>query len=124
MKIAITATAPTLDSNIDPRFGRCAYFLIVDSDTMQLEAIDNANNALGGGAGIQSAQMVAEQDVKTVVTGNCGPNAFSVFAQADIQVVTGVAGKVRDVIEQLKSGKLNSADGPNVQSHFGMNKPG
>jgi predicted Fe-Mo cluster-binding NifX family protein/ferredoxin len=121
MRIAVTSTGPTLDDNVEARFGRCPYFLIIDTDTMQYEAIENANIALGGGAGIQSAQLMSEKDVTTVLTGNCGPNAYSVFGQAGIQVIVGVSGLVRNAVEQFKTGAFSSASGPNVASHFGVN---
>jgi len=120
MKIAVTSTGPTLDDNVEARFGRCPYFLIIDTDTIQLEAIENPNMALGGGAGIQSAQLMSEKGVTTVLTGNCGPNAFNVFGQAGIQVIVGVSGSVRNAVEQFKTGSLSSASGPNVASHFGV----
>lgn len=120
MKIAVTATGPALNDTVEVRFGRCAYFLIIDTDTMQFEAMENPNLALGGGAGIQSAQLMSEKGVKTVLTGNCGPNAFNVFGQAGIQVIVGVSGPVRHAVEQFKAGALSSASSPNVASHFGM----
>ena len=124
MKIAVTSTGPTLDDMIEARFGRCAYFLIVDLDTMEFEAFQNPNIALGGGAGIQSAQLMAEKGVSTVLTGNCGPNAFQTFGAANIQVITGVSGRVRQAVEQYKSGALSNTTTPNVQSHFGMGTGG
>lgn len=120
MKIAITSTGPTLDDMVETRFGRCPYFLIVDTDTMALEAIDNPNRALGGGAGIQSAQMMASKGVAAVLTGTCGPNAFQVFGAAGLEVITGVQGPVREAVAQFKAGALNPSDAPNVESHFGM----
>jgi len=95
--------------------------LIIDTDTMQFEAIENPNIAIGGGAGIQSAQLMSEKGVTVVLTGNCGPNAFNVFGQAGIQVIVGVSGAVRNAIEQFKAGAFSSASGPNVDSHFGVN---
>jgi predicted Fe-Mo cluster-binding NifX family protein/NAD-dependent dihydropyrimidine dehydrogenase PreA subunit len=120
MKIAVTAKGKALDDQVDPRFGRCPYFLVVDTDTMDFEAIENSNAALGGGAGIQSGQLMAEHDVKCVLTGNCGPNAFQTLGAADIQVIVGVSGIVRQAVEQFKSGALSSTSDPNVASHFGM----
>jgi predicted Fe-Mo cluster-binding NifX family protein/ferredoxin len=120
MKIAVTSTGPELESAVEMRFGRCAYFLIIDTDTMQLEALQNPNVTMGGGAGIQSAQMMAEKGVQTVLTGNCGPNAFQVFGAAGIQVIVGVNGTVREAVETFKSGAYSAADGANVASHFGM----
>jgi len=119
MKIAVTSTGPSLDDNVEARFGRCPYFLIIDTDTMRYEAIENPNIALGGGAGIQSAQLMSEKGVTVVLTGNCGPNAFNVFGQAGVQVIVGVSGPVRSAVEQFKTGAFSSASGPNVASHFG-----
>jgi len=124
MKIAVTSTGPTLDDMMEARFGRCPYFLIIDLDTMEFEAFENPNIALGGGAGIQSAQLMAEKGVSTVLTGNCGPNAFQTFGAANIQVITGVSGRVRQAVEQYKSGALSNTTTPNVQSHFGMGTGG
>ncbi len=119
MKIAITSTGPGLDDTVETRFGRCAYFVIIDPDTLEFESIQNPNIAAGGGAGIQSAQLMADKDVSTMLTGNCGPNAFRTFGAAEIQVITGVSGQVREAIQKYKSGQLDSASAPNVQSHFG-----
>lgn len=124
MKTAITSTGPDLDAHVDPRFGRCAYFLIVDTDSMEFEAIENPNLALGGGAGVQSAQMMADRGVESVLTGNCGPNAFQVFDAAGIQVVVGVSGSIHDAVNDYKEGSLEVAAEPNVGRHFGMGSQG
>ena len=121
MKIAVTSTGPTLDDTVEARFGRCAYFLIIDTEILECEPIENPNIALGGGAGIQSAQLMSEKGVTAVLTGNCGPNAFNVFGQAGIQVIVGVSGPVRNAVEQFKASAFTSASGPSVSSHFGMN---
>ncbi len=120
MKIAISSTGPSLDEQVEMRFGRCACFLIVDPQTLEFDAVENPNIAAGGGAGIQSAQMLADKNVTDILTGNCGPNAFSTFGAAGIQVITGVSGTVRDAVEQYNAGKLKPTDAPNVTSHFGM----
>ncbi len=123
MKIAVTSTGPSIDNDVEIRFGRCAYFLVIDPDTMAFEAMENPNIALGGGAGIQSAQLMSDKGVTTVMTGNCGPNAFNVFGQAGIQVIVGVSGTVRSVVEQFKTGAFSFTSGPNVASHFGIGAP-
>jgi predicted Fe-Mo cluster-binding NifX family protein/ferredoxin len=120
MKIAVTSKGNNFDDQVDPRFGRCSYFLIIETETMKLDPIENPNIALGGGAGIQSAQLMAERDVKVILTGNCGPNAFQTMNAAGIEVIVGVSGKVRDVVEQFKSGLYSTTQAPNVVSHFGM----
>ena len=120
MKIAISATGPTLDAEVDPRFGRCQHFIIADTETLKFEAVENSSAAASGGAGISTAQMIASKGVEVVLTGNCGPNAYQVLSSAGIQVVTGVSGKVKDAIEGYKSGKFQSSSQPNVSDHFGM----
>ena len=119
MKIAVTAKGSDLDSNVDARFGRCRYFLVIDSDTLAYQAFENSNAQAGGGAGISSAQVMVDQDVACVLTGNCGPKAFRVLAEADIDVIVGCSGCVRDVVEQYKNGELSATSQANVNSHFG-----
>ncbi len=120
MKIAVSSSGPSLDAPIDPRFGRCQYFIIVDSDTMQFEAIPNPNIAAGGGAGIQSAQLVANKGAQVVITGGCGPNAFQTLSAAGVQLITGLAGTVREAVELYKSGQLQPSSQPSTAAHFGM----
>jgi len=108
LKIAISATAPSLDAEVDPRFGRCRYFVLIDPDNMEFEAIENANLMASGGAGIASAQTVARKGVQIVLTGDCGPNAYRTLEAAGIQVVTGVSGNIRKAIEQYKSGEFKT----------------
>jgi predicted Fe-Mo cluster-binding NifX family protein len=122
MKIAITATAASLDADIDPRFGRCQYFVIVDPETTGFEVLENSGAMSGGGAGIATAQMIVGKGVEAVLTGNCGPNAYEVLEAAGIKVVTGVSGKVRQAIEDYRSGKLKATSQPNVPGHFGMGR--
>ena len=122
MKIAVTATGPSLDDQVEPRFGRAPYYLFIDPETMEFEAIQNPNVAAGGGAGIQSAQLMSEHGVQYVLTGNCGPNAFQVFGAAGIQVIVGVSGTTRQAVEQFKSGAFSVSNQPNVASHFGMGR--
>ena len=120
MKICITATGQGLDAEIDPRFGRCQYFTIIDPDTMQFESIENSSIGASGGAGIQAAQFVANKGVEVVLTGNAGPNAYNTLQAAGISVITGVSGKVRQAVDGYKNGKLQPpASGPTVGSHFG-----
>jgi len=120
MKIAISATGPSLDAEVDPRFGRCPYFIITDPDTMQFEAMDNSSAMAAGGAGISTAQMIASKGVEVVLTGNCGPNAYQVLAASGLQVITGASGKISDAIQAYKSGQLQATSQANVASHFGM----
>jgi len=121
MKIVITASGPDMDSQVDPRFGRCEYFIFIDSETSEFEAIANASGQAMGGAGIQAAQAVANTGAEGVVTGNVGPNAFQTLAAAGIRIFTGAqGGSVKDALEKFKKGELQEAGGASVGSHAGM----
>jgi len=120
MRIAVSATGPSLDAEVDPRFGRCQYFIIVDPQTLEFETVDNVNISASGGAGIATAQMMANKGVQVVLTGNTGPNAYQTLTAAGIQVVSGVSGTVKDAIQGYRAGKFQSSSQPNVSGHFGM----
>lgn len=120
MKVAVSSTGSTLDAPVDPRFGRCRTLLFIETDTMAFEAIDNSNSSLGGGAGIQTAQVVAHRGAKAVLTGSCGPNAFQTLNAAGIEMFMGCSGTVSEVMAQFKAGQLQAAAAPNAISHVGL----
>ena len=120
MKVAISSSGRDLDSQIDPRFGRCAYFLIVETDDMSYEAFDNENIALGGGAGISSAQFVASKGAKVVITGNCGPNAVRTLSASGVELFINQTGTVKGAVERYNNGELMSTTDANVPDHYGM----
>jgi len=122
MKICITSQGKTLDSQVDSRFGRCKNFIIVDTESEKFEAIENANAAFQGGAGIQSAQFAASKGAQAVLTGNVGPNAVQTLKAAGIEIYTGLSGTVSEALELFKAGKLKSTQDPSVGSKFGMGK--
>jgi len=125
MRVCITSTGPSLDSEMDPRFGRCQYFLFVDPQSLEMEALENPNIGASGGAGIQSAQFVANKGVEAIITGQVGPNAFSTLQAAGMKILVGASGKVRDVLEKYKKGQLTSyAQGPTARAHAGMGMGG
>jgi predicted Fe-Mo cluster-binding NifX family protein len=124
MKVAVSSTGTDLDSPIEPRFGRCAYFITVETDDMNFEVFDNESIALGGGAGIQSAQFIASKGASAVLTGNCGPNAMQALTAAGVKVVIGQAGTVRQAVERYKKGETQAASEANVDAHYGAGMGG
>jgi predicted Fe-Mo cluster-binding NifX family protein len=112
MKLAVTAEAANLEAPVDPRFGRCPFFLIVDPADMSFEAIPNPHADRQGGAGIQAAKLMADRGVEVVCTGNLGPNAVEALNASHIRTLTGCSGTVRQVVEQFKT--TGSAGGPDV----------
>ena len=122
MKLAISATGRNLDSQIDPRFGRCQYLLVVDSESMNFEAVENPAVMAPGGAGIQAAELVGKMGAKAVITGDCGPNAHEVLSAASIDVFLGASGTAREAVEKHRRGELRAASGPSAGLHAGMGR--
>ena len=119
MKIAVTSTGKDLDSPVDPRFGRAAYILIVDTDSMEIEALDNAENVNAfKGAGIQAATMINDKHADVLLTGYCGPNAFKALAAANIKVAGDVTGTVREAVQAFSTGNVTFASEPNAEGHW------
>lgn len=120
MKLCVTSSGQSLDDIMDPRFGRCQYFIISDTDNLQFEAIQNPAASAGGGAGIQAAQLIANKGVEALVTGNVGPNAYNTLTAAGIKIVVGLTGiTVREAVEGFKAGKHEYTAGPSVGAHSG-----
>jgi predicted Fe-Mo cluster-binding NifX family protein len=120
MKIIISASGPELSSPVDPRFGRCPYFIAVDTDSLDFKAHANTSRGAMGGAGIQAGQFVGSLGGEAVITGNVGPNASRVLAASNLKVYIGASGTVRDAVEEFKAGKLRESSSASVGAHFGM----
>jgi len=120
MKVAVSSSGTNLDSQIDPRFGRCAHFVIVNTDDMSFEAFDNEGIALGGGAGIQSSQFVASKGAGAIITGNIGPNAVQTLSATGVEIFMGQTGSVGDAVERYRRGEIKPEGSPNVTDHYGM----
>ena len=119
MKIAVTSSGTNLDSEVDPRFGRAAYFLIVDPDTFQFEVVDNAENANAlKGAGITAAKTVCDKGANVLITGFCGPNAFKALKAVNINVADNATGTIKEALENYANGKLQIAEEPNAEGHW------
>ena len=119
MKIAITSQGKDLDAPVDPRFGRAAYILIVDTADETLEVLDNSENVNAfKGAGIQAAAAVGDRGAEVLLTGFCGPNAFKTLAAAGVKVASDASGTVRDALEAFKKGEMTLAEDANVEGHW------
>ncbi len=120
MKVAICSTGDTLDSPVDPRFGRCAYFVVVDNETFEASAVQNPGVMSAQGAGIQAAQVISSMGVSAVITGNLGPNAHQALSAAGVKVYACAGETVRYAVDFFNAGSLQEISSPTVASHFGM----
>lgn len=119
MKIAITSKGKNLDAEVDPRFGRAAYIIIVDTDTLDFEVVDNAENVNAfKGAGIQAATLISDKKAEVLLTGYCGPNAFKTLDAGNIKVVNDCAGTIKEAVKAFNNGNFKFADNANVEGHW------
>jgi predicted Fe-Mo cluster-binding NifX family protein len=122
MRIAISSTGKDIKSEIDVRFGRCPYFVIVDIEGKKIKStktVENTATAQAGGAGVSAAELVGNQKIDAVITGNMGPRAFDVMAQLGIDVYQ-AEGTIEDVVKQFIDGKLRKINAPTGPQHRGM----
>ena len=122
MKICVTAGASDLDAPFDPRFGRCPFFTVVETDGMTAESILTSSARSSGGTGLQVAQAVARLDVTALITGNIGPNAMQALSAAGIDVYQQLGGSVRETAEQFKQGGLQKITSPSAPPHACMGR--
>lgn len=119
MIVAVTAKGTHLSDEVDPRFGRAPYILLVDTETMQYEALDNSSNVNAfKGAGIQAATMVADKGAKVLLTGYCGPNAFKTVQAAGMKVVSDVTGTVEEAVKIFLNGNVQYSENANTEGHW------
>ena len=119
MKLCISSTGKDLSAAVDPRFGRAAGYVIVDTETGSFESVENPAAMAGGGAGTKAAQLVINKGVQAVLTGNIGPNAFAVLNAAGIKIYTGVSGTVQDAVDAFSGGSLKPVGAPTAAAHAG-----
>lgn len=124
MKVAVTAQGKDLSSEVDPHFGRAPYFIVYDLETGAWEAVQNPAATEARGAGIAAASFLAQKGVDLVITGHCGPKAFSVLKAAGIKVAEFRGGTVEEAISAARAGKLAFLEAPSVDTHFGGGIPG
>ena len=119
MKIAVSAQGPGLDSQVDPRFGRAAYLIIIDAVSSEIEVIDNAENLNAfKGAGIQAATMICDKKADVLLTGYCGPNAFKALDAARVKVAGDMSGSVREAVAAFADGNVKLVSEPNAEGHW------
>ncbi|MCK4554901.1 NifB/NifX family molybdenum-iron cluster-binding protein, partial [Candidatus Parcubacteria bacterium] len=110
---------PTLSSSIDPRFGRCQYFLIIDEKGKLVKSVANESDQAMRGAGVTAAQIVANEKVEVVITGNVGPNAHGVLSGSGIKIFPGAFGMtVKQALKAYKEKKLKEVE-PSTGYGFG-----
>ena len=120
MKIAITANTPEFESQLEPRFGRCSYFLIVDTETHEWESLNNPGVEAMGGAGPQAAQFLSDQGVGAVISGEFGPKAFAALLSADIRMYRSQVEEIGSIVDKFQKQELDEVSKPTgSQRHSG-----
>jgi len=124
MRIVVTSNGQDLDAPVSLVFGRCPFFVFVNVESMEFQAVANPAMSAAGGAGIQAAQFVVQQGAQALLTGHVGPNAFNVFQAAGVPVLPIGEGTVRQAVEAYREGRLQPTSGADVKAHAGMAGPG
>ncbi len=119
MKLAITGGIPQIETQLERRFGRCAYFIVVDTETRAWEAFPNPAADARGGAGTQAAQFLANQRVEAVVSGHFGPNAFAALDAASIHMYSAQEGQVETLVDDFLAERLVRVTGSTGPAHHG-----
>ncbi|MDR5729867.1 MAG: NifB/NifX family molybdenum-iron cluster-binding protein [Terriglobia bacterium] len=118
MKLVVTSEGDSLQSPVDPRFGRAKFFVVIDTETHAVTAIQNAVNlSATQGAGIQAGKTIVELGVQSLITGHVGPKAFATLQAGNVVVYTGATGTAADAVEQLNNGQLQRAQSADVEGH-------
>ncbi|MBU1172852.1 MAG: NifB/NifX family molybdenum-iron cluster-binding protein [Proteobacteria bacterium] len=119
MKIAVTSRGKDLQAQVDPRFGRAAYILVVDTETLAVDVLDNSENVNAfKGAGIQAASLISDKGAEALLTGHCGPNAFKTLEAAGVKVVNDVQGTIEGAVTNFKNGRYSYAENADVDGHW------
>jgi len=119
MKLVFSSTGQDLDANLDQRFGRCSYFVSYDTDSKEINSVNNSQNLNAAqGAGIQAATTVADSGADYALCGHCGPKAFRVLQAANIKVICGVKGKLSDILKEFEAGNLKESSSADVEGHW------
>ncbi len=124
MKLCITSTGKDIDANVDSTFGRASYFLIIDTDSLAVEVLENTAATTGQGAGIAAAQLISNKGVDGVLTGYVGPNAFNALQASGIKVFEGASSQetVKEAIAKFNKNEYKEASGPTDTPGFGRGR--
>lgn len=118
MKVAISASGEGKEASIDERFGRCPYFVVVDTEEMDFKTIENEHADESHGVAPQVVQTLSEMDIKAVITGNIGPNGYETLESAGMKAYRG-SGEISKAVEELKQGDLEEIENETVRGHHG-----
>jgi predicted Fe-Mo cluster-binding NifX family protein len=113
MKIAVSSDDGKRNSQFSQRLGRCNFFVIMDSESNKWESIPNPAVAARGGAGTQVVQFLIDHQVEVIITGRCGPNAFSAIKASGIQAYQGVTGTPEELVNRYLAGELSPISSSN-----------
>ncbi len=119
MKVVVTSMGETLDSQVDLRFGRAAFFVVVDTETDEFKSLDNKVNVNAmQGAGVQAAETVVREGANVIITGHCGPRAHMTLSAGGVKIVVGASGTVEEALKRFKEGELKETSSPDVEGHW------
>lgn len=118
-KIALTVASPGLDAELDPRFGRAAFLLMVDTETLAYEGLANPGREAHGGAAVEAAQLLADHGAAAVISGDFGPKAQRALETAGVAMYRyATCANAREALERFQARELPAA-GTGVRREHG-----
>jgi predicted Fe-Mo cluster-binding NifX family protein len=109
MKVAFTVNTQAENPSLERRFGRCPYFLVVDTETQKRTLLSNPGLDSPHGAGTQAAQFLVGENIEAVISGDIGPNAYAVLNAAGVEMFSAGMGQVDALLADFQAGKLQHA---------------
>jgi predicted Fe-Mo cluster-binding NifX family protein len=112
MKICVSSAGKDMDAKVDERFGKAFHFLIIDTDSMDYEFIENPGRA-GPKSGLVAAQLMLERSVEAVLSGCVGQNAKAALRIGNIKIFEDLSKDetLRQVVEKFKMGEYRESSG-------------
>lgn len=120
MKIAFSTMGNDMDGAVESRFGRCANFLIYDTESNNFSVYKNESSTARGGAGIKAAEQIVNLGAIAIITGNVGPNAHQALSAAGVKIVQSSCSSIQDELKKYLANESKTYDSPSVESHHGV----
>jgi len=119
MTLAVTAQRADMRAELDPRFGRAPFFILIDTESGRFRAHDNRRNLnLVGRAGVIAARDMVRLGVDALITERVGPRTFRALQSANVDVYVGASGRVADAAAQFERGELERIGNATVDDHW------
>lgn len=107
MKIALSISIHLDSILLLELFGRSSHYLIYDTEKKSEKILSNPYYIELGGAGLQSARFLIDQNIDVLITKKIGINPLRFLTSARIKVYQSKVTRLKGIIKLFNEGKLN-----------------